>query len=96
MSPYFVQSSHRAGKCVFWDNHIGDVENSLGEFFVSLEYRLFEHFAVGVTFDRLILNLDYKSGKRNGREDGDGFRPDFTWQENSKRIEGGKNEFSRK
>ncbi len=52
----------------FFYVNIDDIEGSLAEFIVGLEYRLFTNFAVGVAYDRLILNLDYKSGKSDGWE----------------------------
>ena len=47
---------------------IGEINGFLAEFFFGLEYRLFKHFAVGVAYDRLILDLEYKSGKSKGWE----------------------------
>lgn len=52
----------------FFYVNINDIEGSMAELFVGLEYRLFKHFSVGVAYDRLIINLDYKSGKSNGWE----------------------------
>jgi hypothetical protein len=42
--------------------------SEIGTSDVGLEYRLFKHVGVGVAYDRLMLNLDYKSGKSDGWE----------------------------
>jgi hypothetical protein len=47
---------------------IGDVEGTLAELFVGLEYRVFKHFGVGVAYDRMMLDIEYKSGKPKGWE----------------------------
>jgi len=47
---------------------ISDIEGSLAELLIGLEYRLFKHFAVGASYNRLWLDIDYKSGKSNGWE----------------------------
>jgi hypothetical protein len=47
---------------------IDEVEGSMTELFVGLEYRVFKHFAVGAAYDRLWLNVDYKPGKSDGWE----------------------------
>ncbi len=46
--------------------NINDIEGSMAELFIGLEYRLFEHFGIGTSFNRLWLDIDYKSGKSNG------------------------------
>lgn len=47
---------------------IAEIEGSITELFVGLEYRVFKHFAVGAAYDRLLLDVDYKSGKSDGWE----------------------------
>jgi hypothetical protein len=48
--------------------NINQVEGSLAEFFIGLEYRLFRHFAVGTAFNRFWLDIDWKPEKSNGWE----------------------------
>ncbi len=50
----------------FFYVNVKQVEGSLAEFTVGLEYRLFKHFAVGATFNRLWLDLDWKPGSPDG------------------------------
>jgi hypothetical protein len=52
---------------------IAEIEGSLTEVFIGLEYRLFKHFAVGAAYDRMWLEVDYKPGKS------DGWEVDATW-----------------
>jgi hypothetical protein len=52
----------------FFYVNINQIEGSLAELFIGLEYRLFKHFAVGTAFNRLWLDLDWKPGTRNGWE----------------------------
>ena len=40
----------------------------MAELFVRLEFRIFEYFAVGAAYDRLMLDIEYKSGKAKGWE----------------------------
>lgn len=47
---------------------IGDVEGTMAEFYIGLEYRIFKHFAVGAAYDRMMLDVEYKSGKPKGWE----------------------------
>ena len=37
---------------------VGSSEGSMFEFYAGLEYRLFKHFALGASFDRLQTNVD--------------------------------------
>jgi len=46
--------------------NISDVEGSLAELLLGLEYRLFKHFALGASYNRFLMDIDYKSGKSNG------------------------------
>ncbi len=50
---------------VFYVN-VADIEGSMAEFFVGLEYRLFKHFAVGASYDRMAIDVEYKKGKSGG------------------------------
>ncbi len=47
---------------------IDDIEGSMAEVYIGLEYRVFDHFAIGTAFNRLWLDIDYKAGKSNGWE----------------------------
>jgi hypothetical protein len=47
---------------------IDEIEGSMAELTVGLEYRVFKHFAVGAAYDRLWLNVDYQPGQRGGWE----------------------------
>ena len=48
--------------------NIDDIEGSLAELYIGLEYRLFDHLGIGTAFNRLWVDVDYKSGKKNGWE----------------------------
>ena len=37
-------------------------------YWAGLEYRVFKHFAMGIAYNRLILDLEYDSGKSDGGE----------------------------
>jgi hypothetical protein len=45
---------------------VSDIEGSMAELLIGLEYRLFTHFAIGASYNRLWVDVDYKSGKSNG------------------------------
>ena len=47
---------------------IDDIEGTIAEFYFGLEYRVFKHFAIGAAYDRIMLDLEYKSGKPKGWE----------------------------
>ena len=47
---------------------IDEIEGSMTELFVGLEYRVFKHFAVGAAYNRLWWNVDYIPGKSDGWE----------------------------
>ncbi|MDH4195389.1 MAG: hypothetical protein OEV70_14710, partial [Nitrospirota bacterium] len=48
--------------------NVGEVNGSIAELFIGLEYRVFKHFAVGVAYDRMLVNVEYKNGKAKGWE----------------------------
>jgi hypothetical protein len=45
---------------------IDDIEGSMAELFIGLEYRLFDHFGLGASYNRLWVDVEYKSGKSGG------------------------------
>ena len=47
---------------------INDIEGTMAEFYLGLEYRVFKNFAVGAAYDRMMLDVDINSGKNNGWE----------------------------
>ena len=47
---------------------IDDVKGGMVDILAGLEYRVFKHFAMGVAYNRLILDLEYDSGKSDGGE----------------------------
>jgi hypothetical protein len=47
---------------------INDIEGSLAELFIGLEYRVLKHLGVGTSFNRMWFDIDWKSGKSNGWE----------------------------
>jgi hypothetical protein len=50
----------------FFYVNIDDVNGGMLDTLVGLEYRVFKHFAVGVAYNLLILDLEYESGKSDG------------------------------
>ncbi len=50
----------------FFSIDIRDNEGTMAELFVRLEFRIFEYLAVGAAYDRLMLDIEYKSGKAKG------------------------------
>ena len=52
---------------------VGDVDGHMAEFNVTLEYRVFKHFAVGAGAGHLLFDLEYKDG------DPKGFETDVSW-----------------
>jgi hypothetical protein len=45
---------------------VSSLKGSMNEFYAGLEYRLFDHFAVGGAFDRLSIDVDYKPESSSG------------------------------
>ena len=45
---------------------IADIEGSMAEMMIGLEYRLFKYFALGASYNRLWLDVDYKDGEPKG------------------------------
>ncbi len=52
----------------FFYVNVDDVNGGMVDTLVGLEYRVFKHFAVGVAYNLLILDLEYESGKSDGGE----------------------------
>ena len=52
---------------------INDIEGSMAEVYIGLEYRVFDHVAIGTAYNRLWMDLDWNSGKSNG------WKVDATW-----------------
>lgn len=47
---------------------IDDIEGSMAEVWVGLEYRVFDHFGIGTAFNRLWVDVEWESGKHDGWE----------------------------
>ncbi len=52
---------------------ISDIRGATAEFLVGVEYRWFKHFALGTSFNRVVIDVDYKPGKSEG------FNMDASW-----------------
>ncbi len=52
---------------------VGELEGSMAEVLVGVEYRLFKHFALGTSYNRVVIDVDYTKGKSSG------FNMDASW-----------------
>ncbi len=52
---------------------IDELEGAMAEVLVGVEYRWFKHFALGTSYNRVVIDVDYKQGKSSG------FNIDASW-----------------
>ncbi len=52
---------------------VGELEGSMAEVLVGVEYRWFKHFALGTSYNRVVIDVDYKKGQSSG------FNMDASW-----------------